>query len=190
MDVQLAVNGTLMRGLELNENLVAVGARFDREATTAPSYRLWSIEDRHPAMVRTSTGGAAVAVEVWSVPAAGLATLLLGEPPGLCVGKVRLADGQDVLGEMSLITARQHSATVEAVTDCQFALLTRAQFQRLLDAESLAAYKLIATIAEVLAGRVTRLDQKVLELTAVKERAPAVEELAAFKQKLFSEWSF
>ena len=98
MDVQLAVNGTLMRGLELNENLVAVGARFDREATTAPSYRLWSIEDRHPAMVRVSTGGAAVAVEVWSVPAAGLATILLGEPAGLCVGKVRLADGQEVLG--------------------------------------------------------------------------------------------
>ena len=94
-----------------------------------------------------------------------------------------------VLGEMSLLTARPHSATVEAVTDCEFALLTRVQFQRLLDAESLAAYKLIVTIAEVLAGRVTRLDQKVLELT-LKERAPAVEELAAFKQKLFSEWSF
>ena len=99
-------------------------------------------------------------------------------------------DAPTVLGEMSLITARQHSATVEAVTDCEFALLTRAQFQRLLDTESLAAYKLIATIAEVLAGRVARLDQKVLELTAAKERAPAVEELAAFKQKLFSEWSF
>ena len=98
MDVQLAVNGTLMRGLELNGTLLAAGARFDREAATAPSYRLWSIEDRHPAMVRVSKGGAAVAVEVWSVPAAGLATILLGEPPGLCVGKVRLADGQDVLG--------------------------------------------------------------------------------------------
>jgi hypothetical protein len=98
VDVQLAVNGTLMRGLELNENLLAVGARFDREATTAPSYRLWSIEDRHPAMVRVSRGGAAVAVEVWRVPAAGLATILMGEPPGLCVGKVRLADGHEVLG--------------------------------------------------------------------------------------------
>ena len=99
-------------------------------------------------------------------------------------------DAPTVLGEMSLITARPHSATVEAVTDCEFALLTRAQFQRLLDAESLAAYKLIATIAEVLAGRVVRLDQKVLELPAAKESAPAVEELAACKQKLFSEWSF
>jgi gamma-glutamylcyclotransferase (GGCT)/AIG2-like uncharacterized protein YtfP len=94
----LAVNGTLMRGLALNGNLLAVGAAFQRETTTMPGYRLWSIDDRHPAMVRASSGGAAIAVEVWTVPAAGLATILLGEPPGLCVGKVRLADGEEALG--------------------------------------------------------------------------------------------
>ena len=99
MNVPLAVNGTLMRGLSLNGNLVSVGATFDREATTIPSYRLWSIDDdRHPAMVRVSQGGAAIAVEVWQVPAAGLATILLSEPPGLAIGKVRLADGQETLG--------------------------------------------------------------------------------------------
>ena len=98
MQVLLAVNGTLMRGLELNANLLAVGARFVREARTAPAYRLWSINDRHPAMIRVATGGAAIAVEVWAVPAAGLATILLQEPPGLCIGKVRLADGEETLG--------------------------------------------------------------------------------------------
>ncbi|MEM8603941.1 MAG: glutamyl-tRNA amidotransferase, partial [Cyanobacteria bacterium P01_H01_bin.121] len=45
--VELAVNGTLMRGLELNGNLLAVQATFVREAQTAPEYRLWSIGDRH-----------------------------------------------------------------------------------------------------------------------------------------------
>jgi CRP-like cAMP-binding protein len=95
-----------------------------------------------------------------------------------------------VLGEMSLITERPHSATVMAVSDCEFYLLTRAQFQRLIASESIAAYKLIATIAQVLAGRVMRLDQKVLELSATRGAAAPVEELAAFKQKLFSEWSF
>ncbi len=98
MNVRLAVNGTLMRGLALNSNLLAAGATFVREATTAPSYRLWSIGDRHPAMVRVASGGAAIAVEVWEVPAAGLAAILLGEPAGLCVGKVRLADGEETLG--------------------------------------------------------------------------------------------
>ena len=98
MDIRLAVNGTLMRDLELNGNLLAAGARFVREASTGPEYRLWSIGDRHPAMVRVHEGGAAVAVEVWDVPAAGLARILLQGPPGLCIGKVRLADGEETLG--------------------------------------------------------------------------------------------
>ena len=39
-------------------------------------------------MIRvTDSSGVAVAVEVWSVPAAGLAGILLNEPPGLSIGK-------------------------------------------------------------------------------------------------------
>jgi len=97
-NVLLAVNGTLMRGLELNPNLIAVGAAFVRETGTESAYRLWSINDRHPAMVRVQTGGVAVAVEIWAVPPAGLATILLKEPPGLSIGKVKLSDGSEVLG--------------------------------------------------------------------------------------------
>ncbi len=96
--VLLAVNGTLMRGLELNPNLLAVNATFVRETKTESAYRLWTINDRHPAMVRVKTGGVAVAVEVWAVPPAGLASILLKEPPGLSIGKVKLADGSEVLG--------------------------------------------------------------------------------------------
>ncbi|NJL21355.1 MAG: glutamyl-tRNA amidotransferase [Leptolyngbyaceae cyanobacterium SM1_3_5] len=96
--IHLAVNGTLMRGLELNSNLLAVEARFVREAETEPCYRLWSIADRHPAMLRVREGGRSIAVEVWAVPPAGLGTILQQEPPGLCIGKVRLADGEIVLG--------------------------------------------------------------------------------------------
>lgn len=97
--VLLAVNGTLMRGLKLNPNMAAAGAAFVRETTTEPAYRLWSVNDDHPAMIRVSDGtGVRVAVEVWSVPAAGLASILLSEPPGLSVGKVRLDDGSIVLG--------------------------------------------------------------------------------------------
>ena len=97
-DLLLAVNGTLMRGLALNANLIEVGASFVREDFTAPCYRLWSIGDRHPAMQRVDAGGAALALEVWRVPAAGLAQVLLSEPPGLCVGKVSLVNGEEVLG--------------------------------------------------------------------------------------------
>ncbi|MEL7086428.1 MAG: glutamyl-tRNA amidotransferase [Cyanobacteria bacterium J06597_1] len=96
--VLLAVNGTLMRGLELNDNMLNVKATFVREAETEPTYRLWSIGDRHPAMVRVVEGGRAIALEVWAVPPSGLATILQQEPPGLGIGKVQLADGEEVLG--------------------------------------------------------------------------------------------
>ncbi|MFQ3613018.1 MAG: glutamyl-tRNA amidotransferase, partial [Cyanobacteriota bacterium] len=84
--VQLAVNGTLMRGLALNGNLTQIGATFLREAQTAPCYRLWSIRDIHPGMVRVRQGGSTIALELWEIPALGLSQLLLQEPPGLSVG--------------------------------------------------------------------------------------------------------
>lgn len=95
-----------------------------------------------------------------------------------------------VLGEMSLLTARTHSASVVARTDCTLRLLPKADFARLLDGGSLAAYKLVATIAEVLAARLLRMDEKVVELSQRQMGPAPVEELAAFKDKLFSEWSF
>src|SRR4051794_29940179 len=95
----LAVNGTLMRGLELNPNLVNAGATFVREDETDACYRIWSIGDRHPAMLRVSAGeGTRVALELWDVPLEGMAGILLAEPAGLSIGKVLLRDGSIVLG--------------------------------------------------------------------------------------------
>lgn len=96
--IRLAVNGTLMRGLELNPNLLNVGATFVREDKTAAEYRIWSINDKHPAMQRVKTGGVSVALELWDVPASGIATVLMQEPAGLAIGKVVLASGEEVLG--------------------------------------------------------------------------------------------
>lgn len=90
-----------MRDLELNPNLLAVGAEFVREDETEPGYRLYSIGNRHPGMVRVAEGGASVALEVWAVPPAGLASILLKEPPGLSIGKVRLRGGDEVLGVLA-----------------------------------------------------------------------------------------
>jgi hypothetical protein len=66
-----------------------------------PEYRLYSINDTHPAMVRVpanTRNGVSVVVEIWYVPADGLATLLEQEPPGLSIGKVRLIDNSTVPG--------------------------------------------------------------------------------------------
>lgn len=97
-NILLAVNGTLMRGLELNGNLLVVGAEFVRETTTAPIYRLWSINDKYPAMLHDPDKGAAILVELWLVSPEGLIELLDKEPPGLCIGKIELVDGSSVFG--------------------------------------------------------------------------------------------
>lgn len=102
--VILAVNGTLMRGLELEGHLLDAGARFVREARTAKCYRLWSIEDRNPAMLRVDSADPAAAnveLELWELPYEGLTEVLLGEPQGLSIGRVSLEDGSTVLGVLA-----------------------------------------------------------------------------------------
>ena len=96
--VSFAVNGTLMSGLELNSNLLDLGAEFECEAFTSPHYRLWSINDLYPAMQRADIGGRSIALEIWRVPTVSFSQLLLGEPPGLVIGRISLANGTNVLG--------------------------------------------------------------------------------------------
>jgi quercetin dioxygenase-like cupin family protein len=112
--ILLAVNGTLMRGLELNPNLQAVGAKFTSATTTAPRYRLWSIEDRFPGMLRSAQGGQEIQCELWAVPPAGLASVLLREPAGLTIGKVELSDGREVLGVLAEPWLCEHRREITA----------------------------------------------------------------------------
>ncbi len=98
----LAVNGTLMRGLDLNQNLLDVGAEFNREAQTAPCYQLWSINDCYPGMIRANArNGVKIALEIWEIDAAGLINILEHEPPGLTVGRVLLENGEEILGVLA-----------------------------------------------------------------------------------------
>jgi hypothetical protein len=94
--IDLAVNGTLMRGFDLNDRLVSAGASFVQATRTAECYRLYSIGDQYPAMLRDDSGGT-IDVEMWRLPPGALGDLLLSEPPGLCIGRASLADGQTVL---------------------------------------------------------------------------------------------
>jgi gamma-glutamylcyclotransferase (GGCT)/AIG2-like uncharacterized protein YtfP len=96
MAFELFVNGTLMRGLALHDNLD--GAEFLGEARTAPIYRLYSIEDRHPGMFEVGLGGVAVAGEIYLVPDEVWRQVEAGEPPDLYRGKVRLDDDREIWG--------------------------------------------------------------------------------------------
>ena len=91
---ELFVNGTLMRGLELHGNLE--GSEFLGEARTAPTYRVYSIDDRHPGMFEVGADGVSVKGEVYLVDDALWARIEAGEPPNLYRGKATLSDGRRV----------------------------------------------------------------------------------------------
>ena len=93
----LAVNGTLMRGLELENNLKDVGAIFLEETTTSLDYRLFSINDQYPAMLMFKRG-AAIAVELYEISEEGLKQVLDKEPPGLTIEDIYRIDGRKVKG--------------------------------------------------------------------------------------------
>ena len=109
----LAVNGTLMRGLELEGNLKQAGAIFLKESKTEKSYRLYSINDQYPAMIKVASGGNTVDVELYEISEEGLKDVLSKEPPGLTIKEIALIDGSLVQGVVGLeeITKGQKEIT-------------------------------------------------------------------------------
>jgi len=95
------VVGAHMAGLPLNHELTRRGARFLREAATAPAYRLHALAGGPPArpgLVRVSEGGASIALEVWALPDEAVGDFLAGVPAPLSIGTIRLAHGGAVKG--------------------------------------------------------------------------------------------
>ena len=90
-----------MRGMRSQHRMEAVQARLVRVMTTAPVYRLWSISDGFPGMVRSAIGGDSITAELYMIPYAGFVAILEGEPDGLCEGRVLLSDGTTSLGVMA-----------------------------------------------------------------------------------------
>ena len=97
----LAVNGTLMRGLELENNLKAVNAIFIKESQTEKAYRLFSINDKYPAMVKDANGSA-IDVELYEISEQGMQEVLSKEPEGLTIKEITLIDGSKVQGVVGL----------------------------------------------------------------------------------------
>jgi gamma-glutamylcyclotransferase (GGCT)/AIG2-like uncharacterized protein YtfP len=96
MTLELFVNGTLMRGLELHQNLE--GAEYLGEFLTEPCYRLYSIDDVHPGMFKVVEGGVAITGEIYRMSEEIWRRVEDGEPPHLYCGPVNLDNGQIVNG--------------------------------------------------------------------------------------------
>ena len=97
--VRVAVVGAHLSGLPLNHQLVERNARLVAATETAPSYRFYALPDgKRPGLVRVENGGAAIACEVWEMPAERFGAFVAGIPAPLGIGKMELADGTWVNG--------------------------------------------------------------------------------------------
>ena len=100
--IELAVVGAHLSGMPLNEELVALGARFVRDATTAGDYRLFALPGTAPAkpgLVREpGFTGPGVPVEVWSLAPAAFGYFVAAIPKPLGVGCVSMSDGSTPSG--------------------------------------------------------------------------------------------
>ncbi len=100
--MEIALVGAHMTGLPLNRDILALGGQLARSIRTAPCYRLYALPGGppfRPGLLRVAEpDGAAIALEVWTLPLASIGALLASIPPPLGLGTVRLADGSSAKG--------------------------------------------------------------------------------------------
>lgn len=99
--LQLAVVGAHLQGLPLHGQLVERRCRLLQRTYTAPRYRLYALAGTRPAkpgLIRQESGGAAIAVEVYEMPASAVGSFLQAIPYPLGLGNLELQDGRWVKG--------------------------------------------------------------------------------------------
>lgn len=99
--VAIAVCGAHMSGLPLNHQLTELGGRFLKATSTAPCYSFHALAGGppvRPGLVRRQTGGARIALELWSLPKTALGHLMCQIPAPLGLGSIELEDGSRVTG--------------------------------------------------------------------------------------------
>jgi len=95
-----------------------------------------------------------------------------------------------IFGEMALTTDEPRAATVIATTEVTAGEVLCEDFTRLLDVNSSAACKLSLNIARVLTSRINHMLDQLDTLSSNRHADEDATELAAFRQQVFSEWSF
>jgi len=108
---RMFLNGTAMAG-GADHHLVG-GAPLVEATTTAPRYRFHAVGGRYPALEDVGPGGAAVRGEVYDLSYEQLREVLLpGEPDGLELGVIELADGS---GSLAMVLRRPYPEHPELV---------------------------------------------------------------------------
>ena len=97
--IRVAVVGAHLSGLPLNHQLTERNARLVCTTQTAPTYRFYALPDgKRPGLIKVEYDGAAIACEVWEMPASQFGSFVAGIPGPLGIGKLELADGSVVNG--------------------------------------------------------------------------------------------
>ena len=96
----VAVCGLHMRGFPLEKQMLASGAFFVTEAVSASKYQFVKLATKppKPGMIKQTSGGAAVLLEVWEMPLVAFGAFVASIPAPLGFGKVELEDGLEVPG--------------------------------------------------------------------------------------------
>ncbi len=99
--IDVLVCGAHLQGFPLNWQLTERGATLKTVTRTAPVYKMYALAGGppfRPGLVMDEAKGAAIDVEVWSMPADQFGNFVDGIPAPLGIGKVKLADDSMVSG--------------------------------------------------------------------------------------------
>lgn len=99
--IDVLVCGAHLEGLPLNWQLTERGAVLKSRTRTKPCYRMYALAGGppfRPGLIMDEQSGAAIDVEIWSVPAAEFGSFVAGIPAPLGIGKVLVEDGSVVTG--------------------------------------------------------------------------------------------
>jgi CRP/FNR family cyclic AMP-dependent transcriptional regulator len=93
-----------------------------------------------------------------------------------------------VVGELSFLGDRGASATVRAKGEVEAIQIPQERFRAMIREGRPAAYKLAYRISRILAGRLARLDEEVVE-TIRELESRGETDLQAFRDKLVTDWT-
>lgn len=99
--VQVAVVGAHLSGMPLNGQLTERGAQLIKTTTTADCYRLYALaetEPPKPGLIRVSTNGAPIEIEIWRIPVAEYGSFVSMIPRPLGISQIQTRDGELVQG--------------------------------------------------------------------------------------------
>lgn len=99
--VEVAVCGAHLSGLPLNGQLLDRGARLVETTRTAADYQLFALPATtppKPGLLRSpGFEGPGIEVEVWAMPVQLFGSFVAGIPAPLGIGRIRLANGREVM---------------------------------------------------------------------------------------------